>query len=470
MNYYLAIDIGASSGRHILAHLEKGKIVLEEIYRFENGLKKKENHLIWNIDELFQHILAGMKECKKRNMIPISMGIDTWAVDYVLLDAYGKRIHDVYGYRDNRVIGMDQKVYEKISEEELYKRTGIQKQIFNTIYQLQSETNLDQVDCMLMVPDYFNYLLTNQKVTEYTNATTTQLVSPITKDWDNELIEKLGYPKKIFTSIQTPGYLVGSLTKEIQEIVGFNTNVVLPPTHDTASAVLSIPSKKDALYISSGTWSLMGCELAQANCTLKSQKKNFTNEGGYEYRFRYLKNIMGMWMINNVKKEIGTSYTFDDIVKLAEKEMISSLINPEDNRFLAPTSMVEEVKKACIETHQQVPQTMGQIAKVIYQSLAESYRQTIEEIEKINNKKYESIHIVGGGCQADYLNQLTAKACKKTVYAGPIEATAIGNIASQMIANNELNNLQEARACIYHSFDIKEFKGERICSLIQPQK
>ena len=460
MNYYLAIDIGASSGRHILAHLEDNKIKIEEIYRFKNELKKKDGHLIWDVDTLFKHILTGMKECKKRDIIPVSIGIDTWAVDYVLLDSSGKRIHDVYSYRDHRTNGMDQKVYEKISEENLYKRSGIQKQIFNTIYQLQVENNLELADSMLMIPDYFHYLLTGKKVSEYTNATTTQLVNPITKDWDYELIEKLGYPKKIFQNIKKPGYYVGPLTKEIQKIVEYNTKVILPPTHDTASAVLAIPTNEDSLYISSGTWSLMGCELKKANCSKESQENNFTNEGGYAYRFRYLKNIMGMWMINNVKNEIAQDYSFGQICEMASKEAITSIVDVENQRFLAPESMVQEIQKACLESKQEVPNTIGQVAKVIYHSLAKGYQETAEEIEKMTGKRYECIHVVGGGCMASYLNQLSANICKKTVYAGPVEATAIGNVASQMISNQELKNLQEARMCIYHSFNIKEYKGE----------
>ena len=319
MNYYLAIDIGASSGRHILGYLENNKMILEEIYRFSNGMKKKDGHLIWDVDALFEHILLGMKKCKERNIVPVSIGIDTWAVDYVLLDDAGNRIHGVYGYRDSRTKGMDKEIYKIISEKDLYQRTGIQKQIFNTIYQLKTEDKLGETNCMLMIPDYFNYLLSGQRITEYTNASTTQLVSPDTKDWDYDLIEMLGYPKHIFTKIKTPGYIVGNLKPEIQDIVGFDTRIVLPATHDTASAVLAVPSNEDVLYISSGTWSLMGCELKEANCSLESKERNFTNEGGIDYRFRYLKNIMGMWMINSMKNEIANEYSFNDICEMAKK-------------------------------------------------------------------------------------------------------------------------------------------------------
>lgn len=254
------------------------------------------------------------------------MGIDTWAVDYVLLDDVGNRIQDVYGYRDSRTKGMDKEIYKTICEEDLYLRTGIQKQIFNTIYQLKIEDKLDEANCMLMIPDYFNYLLSGQKITEYTNASTTQLISPITKDWDYELIELLGYPKHIFTKIKNPGYVVGNLRQEIQKIVGFDTRVVLPATHDTASAVLAIPSNEDSLYISSGTWSLMGCELKEANCSLESKERNFTNEGGIDYRFRYLKNIMGMWMIDSMKNEIANEYSFNDICEMAKKEGLTDTL------------------------------------------------------------------------------------------------------------------------------------------------
>lgn len=459
MKYYLAIDIGASSGRHILGHIENQKIILEEIYRFPNGMKKKDGHLIWDVDELFLHILKGMKKCKEKNIIPYSMGIDTWAVDYALLDSNGNRIQDVYGYRDSRTEQVDRKVYERITEEDLYSRTGIQKQKFNTIYQLMAEDNLEKADCMLLLSDYFHYLLTGKKVTEYTNATTTQLVSPITKDWDEELIEKLGYPRKLFTKIKTPKTILGDLKEDIQKEVGFNTKVVLPASHDTASAILALPCNQDVTYISSGTWSLMGCEIKEANCSTISQKHNFTNEGGIDYRFRYLKNIMGMWMINRVKEEIGNEYSFDEIVALAKKENITSIVDVQDNRFIAPSSMVKEIQNACLETSQQVPTTIGQIAKVIYASLANSYASTALEIEEITGKTYDAIHIIGGGSKASYLNELTAKTCKKDIYVGPIEATAIGNISAQMLSSKEFETLQEARKCIFNSFDIQKIEG-----------
>lgn len=463
--YYLAVDIGASSGRHMLAHLEDGKIVLEEIYRFSNEMIDRKGYKVWNVRRLFQEILSGMKKCAELGKIPYSMGIDTWAVDYVLLDENDRRIGETVAYRDKRTYGMDEEVYKLITEEQLYLRTGIQKQIFNTIYQLMAlkktePGQLERAETFLMVPDYFNFLLTGRKVQEYTNATTTQLVNPATKDWDDELIEKLGIKRNIFQEIKMAGCEVGELEQEIQKQVGFNCKVILPPTHDTASAVVAVPSRKEeTLYISSGTWSLMGTERLQADCSKESMLHNFTNEGGYGYRYRFLKNIMGLWMIQSVRKELVPDMSFAEICELAEKEKITSLVDVNDERFLAPESMVEEVRSACWETLQQVPKTIGEIAAVIYNSLANCYAMAAKEIEIITEQKYQELHIVGGGANADFLNKLTAKYTGKTVLAGPTEATALGNISVQMITAGEFADLKEARECIYHSFEIKLYKA-----------
>ena len=463
MTYYLAVDIGASSGRHMLSHLEDGKLVLEEIYRFPNGMTEKNGHKVWDVERLFAEILNGMKQCARLGKIPHSMGIDTWAVDYVLLDGQGRRIGDAAAYRDGRTQGMDEKVYAHITEEELYHRTGIQKQIFNTIYQLaavreQHPKWLEQADCLLMMPDYFHFLLTGKKVQEYTNATTTQLVSPVTKDWDEQLIRQLGYPRRLFQEIRMPGYELGSLRGEIQKEVGFSCKVILPPTHDTASAVAAVPTQEEeTLYISSGTWSLMGTERMTADCSSVARAHNMTNEGGYDCRFRYLKNIMGLWMIQSVRKEIAPDMSFGEICELASKEDISSIVDANDARFLAPGNMMEEVKKACRESTQQIPETIAEVAAVIYNSLAECYAATVKEIEALTGREYRQIHIVGGGANARYLNELTAKSTGKKIYAGPTEATAVGNIATQMIAAGALKDLKEARQCIFESFEIHEF-------------
>ena len=458
--YYLAIDIGASSGRHMLASMKDGKMQLEEVYRFPNGMDDKNGTLCWNVERLFTEIKNGLKKCKEIGKLPVSMAIDTWGVDYVLLDKDDRILGDTVGYRDSRTEGMDEKVYEVIPQDELYARTGIQKQIFNTVYQLMAVKEshpeyLEQAESILMIPDYFHFLLTGVKKNEYTNATTGQLVSPKTNDWDYEMIDMLGYNSKMFRPVSMPGTVVGEFTEEVQKEVGFNCTVVLPATHDTGSAVLAVPTNDDdAVYISSGTWSLMGTERKEADCSMESMKANFTNEGGYDHRFRYLKNIMGLWMIQSVKKEFAEDLSFAQICEMASKETISSIVDCNDDCFLAPKSMIKAVQDFCRRTGQQVPETVGEISSVIYNSLAKCYGDTVKEIEEITGKKYSTIYVVGGGSNAGYLNELTAKYTGKKVSAGPSEATAIGNVIVQMLHDGVFKDLPEARTCVRESFDV----------------
>ena len=462
--YYLAVDIGASSGRHLLASMKDGKMQLEEVYRFPNGMDNKNGTLCWDVERLITEIKNGLKKCKEIGKIPVSMGIDTWGVDYVLLDKDDKILGDTVGYRDSRTEGMDEKVYEVIPQDDLYARTGIQKQIFNTIYQLMAVKQshpeyLEQAETILMIPDYFNFLLTGVKMNEYTEATTGQLISPKTNDWDYELIDMLGYNSRMFRPVSMPGTVVGDFTEEVQKEVGFNCTVVLPATHDTGSAVLAVPTNDDdAVYISSGTWSLMGIERKEADCSMESMKANFTNEGGYDHRFRYLKNIMGLWMIQSVKKEFTEDLSFAEICEMASKETIPSIVDCNDDCFLAPKSMIEAVQKFCRDTDQPVPETVGEISSVIYNSLAKCYGDTVEEIEAITGKKYSTIYVVGGGSNAGYLNELTAKYTGRKVSAGPSEATAIGNIIVQMLHDGVFASLPEARTCVKESFDVKMYE------------
>lgn len=462
--YYLAVDIGASSGRHMLASMEDGRMKLEEIYRFPNGMDNVNGTLCWDVKRLFTEIKNGLKKCKELGRIPSFMGIDTWAVDYVLLDKGNQILGDTAGYRDSRTNGMDDKVYETISLSALYARTGIQKQIFNTIYQLMAVKEfhpeyLEQAESILMIPDYFDFLLTGVKKMEYTNATSTQLVDPRTNDWDYELIDMLGYHSKMFQPVSMPGTVVGNFTKEIQDEVGFDCTVVLPATHDTGSAVLAVPTNDDsAIYISSGTWSLMGIERKEADCSMASMQANFTNEGGYGHRFRFLKNIMGLWMIQSVKKEFEEDLSFGEICERASKEKIDSIVDCNDNCFFAPESMIKAVQDFCANTNQQVPRTVGEISAVVYNSLAYCYGETVKEIEDITGNTYDTIYVVGGGANAGYLNELTAKYTGKKVSAGPTEATAIGNIAVQMLQDGVFADLPAARTCIGESFDIKYYE------------
>ncbi len=468
-HYYLAIDIGASSGRHMLAHMEHGKLVLEEVYRFTNQFLERNGHKIWDIDHIFQEILKGLKACKGRGIVPKSIGIDTWAVDYALLDAEGHRLGSVYAYRDRRTENMDREVYKVIPQELLYERTGIQKATFNTIFQLMSDQKirkheLEKADCFLMVPDYLNFLLTGVKMQEYTNASTTGLIDAATGNWDLELIDLLGLPKKIFRPLSEPGTVVGALREDIAREIGFQTEVILPATHDTGSAVVSVPSTEPhPLYISSGTWSLLGCELASANTSEKARRLNFTNEGGYEHRIRFLKNIMGLWMIQSVKRELefkdGRVYSFSELCREAESADIDSLIDVNEERFLSPDSMIQEIRNECQETGQRIPKTAGELARVIYHSLAVSYRDAIRELEELNGESFHGIHIVGGGSNAEYLNRLTAHYTGLPVYAGPSEATALGNIGVQMIQDHAIRDICDFRKLIFDSFQVNPIRA-----------
>lgn len=460
--YYLAVDIGASSGRHILGSVEDGKITLEEIYRFENGLTQKDGQLCWDVERLFTEIKSGLKRCHELGKVPESVGIDTWGVDYVLLDEKDAVIGNTVAYRDSYTTGMDEKVAKLLPVEELYARTGIQKQIFNTIYQLTAVKQnhpeyLERAKSFLMVPEYFNFLLTGVKKNEYTNATTTQLVNAESKTWDYELMEKLGIKSSIFGEISLPKTVVGRLLPEVREEVGFDCDVVLPATHDTGSAVMAVPAN-DGIYLSSGTWSLMGVERLEPDCSEKSRSMNFTNEGGYDYRFRYLKNIMGLWIIQSARRELDKKYSFDELCdKAREAAHFTSRIDVNDASFLSPANMTKAIRDYCAKTGQTVPETIGELFACIYHSLAKSYGDTIREIEQITGKSYPVVHIVGGGAKDDYLNSLTAQYTRKTVLAGPIEATAIGNLLAQMLKDGVFADLIQARAAIRRSFNIQKF-------------
>ncbi|MBQ7584107.1 MAG: rhamnulokinase [Lachnospiraceae bacterium] len=462
--YFLAVDIGASSGRHMLGYMRDGKLGLEEIYRFPNGMDEKDGSLCWDTERLFKEILTGMKKCREAGKIPVSVGIDTWGVDFVLLDKEDKLIGETIGYRDSRTDGMDREVYSIIPEKELYARTGIQKAIFNTIYQLMAikkkhPEELEKAETLLMMPDYFHFRLSGKKVQEYSNATTSQLLDPRTRNWDYELMERLGFPGRILQEIKMPGTNIGCLTEEIQKEVGFNCDVILPPTHDTASAVMAVPTdEKNICYISSGTWSLMGVEQEEPDCSEKSQLCNFTNEGGYDGSITYLTNIMGLWMIQSVRNKLAPDKGYGAICEEASRESISSIVDAQDDAFLSPDDMVKAIQDKCESTGQEVPKTLPQLAAVIYHSLAKCYAGKLKEIEGLTGNKYDRIHIIGGGSNAGWLNELSAKYAGVPVYAGPGEATAIGNVLTQMIEKKLFSDIGEARRCVDASFEIKVYE------------
>ena len=461
--YYLAIDIGASSGRHILGWLDNGKLNLEEIYRFKNGATNLGDKLVWDVKSLFSSIVAGLKKCKEIGKIPSSIGIDTWGVDYALLDENDELISEVYSYRDDRTQKVIDEVHLVVSEDETYKRTGIQKQVFNTIYQLYCDKKsgkLDKAKTFLMMPDYLHFLLTGVKKNEYTNASTTGLLNAKTREWDYEILDKLGINKGIFSPLSLPGSIVGELKPEIVNEVGFTATVCLPATHDTASAVMAVPNDKMPLYISSGTWSLMGIETPNENTDNVARTAGFTNEGGYGKSVRFLKNIMGLWMIQCIKKEYNDKYSFTDFVDEAKKvENFNSTVDVNDLSFFAPESMISAVKAYCEKTNQKVPNTVGEIVLCVYSSLAKSYKEAVEQIEEITGEKFNEINIVGGGCQNVLLNELTAKKTGRTVVAGPVEATATGNLLAQMLASGEIDTLSQGKKIITDSFEIKRINS-----------
>jgi len=463
MQYYLAIDIGASSGRHILGWLENGKLQMEEIHRFPNGNITKDGSLCWDYESLNASIVEGLRKAGELGKAPAYIAIDTWGVDYVLLDKDDKPLGKTYAYRDSRTEGVDAHIAAIIPNEELYAHTGTQKQPFNTIYQLWASKNwFDQAESMLMVPDYLNWLLTGVKKWEYTFASTTGLLNAAAKDWDWEIIDKLGYPRKLFGPLTTPGTVVGPLSEAVAAQVGYQATVVQSPSHDTASAVMAVPAEgDDAIWISSGTWSLMGVEIMEPITTPASCALNLTNEGGYDYRYRYLKNIMGLWIVQNIRKELGPDkYGFAELSKAAnEAEDFTTLIDCQDQSLMAPQSMIEAIKALCVKTNQPVPETVGQLMRCAYTSLAKCYADTIREIADITGKQFSALHIVGGGSQDNYLNALTAKTCGITVYTGPTEATAIGNLLCQAIAAGDLADLSAARQVVRDSFELGKFEG-----------
>ena len=467
--YYLAIDFGASSGRHILGHIEDGKMLLEEVYRFDNNVVERNGHLCWEYDRLFGEVLNGLRRCRELGKNPTYMGIDTWGVDFVLLDGQDKVIGDTVAYRDSRTEGMEKLVYEKVPAEELYRRTGIVYQPFNSLFQMmalreQAPEQLEAARTILFVPAYFNFLLTGQKCNEYTMASTSQMVDAETRNWDYELLGKLCLPGEICDRLRMPGELVGTFTQEVRDAVGFDCRVLLPACHDTASAVAAVPCEQESFaYISSGTWSLFGTELREAVATREALEAGFTNEGGYEGRYRFLKNIMGLWMIQSARREWkaeGKSYSFAELCEEAAKaDDFPSRVRVEDNRFLAPAGMIAEVQAACRESGQPVPETVGEVSAVIYHSLADCYARALAQMESITGQHFAELCIVGGGSQADYLNELTAKATGRVVLAGPSEATAIGNLAVQMIAAGEVKDLLAARRLVKSSFAVKRIEA-----------
>ena len=429
MKYYLAIDIGASSGRHIIGWQENGQLCTREVYRFPNGVGKEKGHLVWDVKALFSHVVAGIKKAFETCPTIQSLSIDTWGVDYVLLKG-DEEVYPVYAYRDSRTEEVIPQVHEKVPFSELYRRTGCQFQPFNTIYQLYHDKEngrLANATDMLMMPEYLLWKLSGVKAREYTNATTMGMVNAETGAFDKEIVKALGYPGEFFPQLCQPGTVLGMMCPEIAEEVGGNCHVVLCATHDTGSAVEGIPMDGNHPYISSGTWSLLGVKTPKPITDAGSEKANYSNEGGVGYN-RYQKNIMGMWLVNELQRELCPDMKFPEIVKLAESSTCTATVDANAPEFLSPESMKSAFDRATDNTLV----TLGDYFRCAYRSLAMSYKQAIEELETNTGFTYEKLYIVGGGAKNTFLNGLTEEMTGKQVVALPIEATALGNLKIQM--------------------------------------
>ena len=459
MKYYLAIDIGASSGRHIVSYLQDGKMVTEEIYRFQNGPETLtafdgKPHLMWTHERLFTEILNGLKKAGELGMIPTSVGIDTWGVDYALLDENDQAIGGTYCYRDSRTEATIPEVHSVIPFAELYERTGIQFASFNTVYQLLDDVKsgrMAKAKSFLMLPDYFHFRLTGVKKQEYTNATTTGMVNTKTRAWDTEILEKLGYKKELFGELSQPGTIVGEFTDEVAEYVGYKATVVLPATHDTASAVLAAPLSGQTPYISSGTWSLLGVEQNYAHTTQAAREAGYSNEGSVKGQYRLQINIMGLWMIQQVRHELNDAYSFAQLADMARVNPVDDEINVNDQKFLAPESMINAITESVGRKL-----SVGEMAYVIYNNLARYYDYSLKALEEVTGEKYSTLNIIGGGSKNILLNELTAKYTGKQIITGPSEGTAIGNLMMQMVGMGDLKDVAEGREYIKRSFGIAE--------------
>ena len=465
MSKYLAVDIGASSGRIFEAELKDQKIYLEEIHRFEDYLRNENDSFFWDTEKLYNSIINGLDSYFKKGGKASSIGIDTWGVDFILLDENDKATPAV-SYRDPRTANIMEKFFKIMDKKIVYEKTGIQFMEFNTIYQLYSmklanDPALKKAVTFLMIPDYLNFLLTGEKVNEITNVSTTQMLNYKTMSWDKEILEKLDMKIISETKLEKPGYILGNIKDNLKKMLNTSDlKVILPGTHDTASAIAAIPHYGEGTpaYISSGTWSLMGVESEYA-VNEKSYDLNFTNEASViDGKSRLLKNIMGLWLIQRVKKEFEDKYTFAEIVELAKAETeFDSLINPNSDNFLNPKSMKTEIYEFCKKTNQKLPENIGQYGKIIFYSLAFLYKKTLDEIRELTNLEIDTIHIIGGGSQNEYLNQLTADAAHVKVVSGPVEATVLGNVIVQAAANGDVKNIEEGRRIIKDSSELKEF-------------
>lgn len=468
---FLAIDLGASSGRAILGTIRNNKLEMKEVNRFANPIIEVNGRLFWDLFHLYREIVKSLKEIQLQGIEIASIGIDTWGVDFVSFGTDGEPLRMPYSYRDTRTFSAPEKFFSKVlSKKETYMKTGIQIMNFNSLFQLftqQEENNpiYPITDKFLFMPDALSYLLTNKMVTEYTIASTSQLLNPFTRSFDNELLQTLGLSEEKFAPIVFPGTEIGTLSESVQRETHMGAvPVVAVAGHDTASAVIATPAENEHFaYLSSGTWSLMGIESKEPVVTEETFSLNFTNEGGADGSIRLLKNICGMWLIEQCKKEwtLERNISYDDIVREAtQSEPFRCFINPDASCFASPESMINEIRNYCRETGQHVPQTIGEIARCIYESLAFRYKQVLNNLKELVDFPIETLHIIGGGSQNKMLNQFTANAIGTTVVAGPSEATAIGNILLQAKASGVVADKSEMRQMVRNSVDLARFEPQ----------
>ncbi len=460
-----AIDLGASSGRVILAHFTQQGLALEEIHRFPNGPVSIADHLNWDVHSLFKEIKTGLRKAVRSGAL-VSLGLDTWGVDFALLDQDDALINKPFHYRDPQTNGMMEEVFKQVSRGEIFKRTGIQFMQINSLYQLfaiKKTPILEKARTFLMMPDLFNFWLSGHKANEYTNATTTQFYNPYINGYDESLLSKLSLPVDIYPEIVPPGTILGDLKTSISKEIGLpQIPLIAPACHDTGSAVAAAPIENPrSAYISSGTWSLVGVETSNPVITEQSLAYNFTNEGGVNNTFRLLKNVTGLWLVQECRRiwaEGGTNYTWDNISSLAEDApAFLSLVDPDHTVFLNPRDMPAAIQDFCTKTDQPAPESRGAILRCIFESLSLKYRWVLECLEEMIGETIEVIHIIGGGSQNILLCQMTADATGKDVFAGPVEATAIGNALMQAIALGCIGSLAEGRKMVSHSFPLKAY-------------
>lgn len=470
---FLAIDLGASSGRAILGNFENNRLELKEISRFPNPIIEVNGRAYWNLLHLYSEIIKSLQKVKSDKVNFLSVGIDTWGVDFVCFGKDGEPLRNPYSYRDTHTFGAPERFFKnRMPKEEVYKKTGIQIMNFNTLFQLatQIEDNTSTypvIDKILFMPDALSYLLTGKMVTEYTIASTSQMINPHTRKFDDSLLQAVGLNQDNFAPIVFSGTEIGKLSNTVEELTGLsNISVVAVAGHDTGSAVLATPaSDKNFAYLSSGTWSLMGIESDEPVITDETYDLNFTNEGGADGTVRLLKNICGMWLIEQCKKEWDKdgALSYDGIVNAAQKaEPFKCFINPDSPVFASPLSMIDSIKDYCRQTGQFVPETIGEIARCIYESLAFRYRQVLENLQKLADFPIEVLHIIGGGAQNKMLNQFTSNSIGKTVKAGPSEATAIGNLMLQAKAAGFVKDKDEIRQIIRNSVELELFQPKDV--------